>query len=66
MLEYNLKQFCIICVDCAGCHEDLKEGQALIALDRQWHVWCFKCHTCSAVLHGEYMGKLVSTLITFY
>ncbi|XKL66403.1 hypothetical protein PGB90_009823 [Kerria lacca] len=43
--------------DCAGCHEDLKEGQALIALDRQWHVWCFKCHTCNVVLHGEYMGK---------
>ncbi|XP_065215240.1 actin-binding LIM protein 3-like isoform X3 [Planococcus citri] len=43
--------------DCAGCRDDLKEGQALIALDRQWHVWCFKCHTCNAVLHGEYMGK---------
>lgn len=24
--------------DCAGCAEPLKEGQALIALDRQWHV----------------------------
>lgn len=28
--------------DCAGCGEALKEGQALIALDRQWHIWCFK------------------------
>jgi actin-binding LIM protein len=28
--------------DCAGCSEALKEGQALIALDRQWHIWCFK------------------------
>ncbi|KAG8224408.1 hypothetical protein J437_LFUL004014 [Ladona fulva] len=37
--------------------EELKEGQALIALDRQWHIWCFKCRTCDAVLHGEYMGK---------
>ncbi|XP_026273872.1 actin-binding LIM protein 1 isoform X6 [Frankliniella occidentalis] len=43
--------------ECAGCHEELKECQALIALDRQWHIWCFKCNTCDAVLHGEYMGK---------
>ncbi|XP_071441388.1 actin-binding LIM protein 2 isoform X3 [Hetaerina americana] len=43
--------------ECAGCKEELKEGQALIALDRQWHIWCFKCKTCDAVLHGEYMGK---------
>ncbi|XP_039291677.1 actin-binding LIM protein 3 [Nilaparvata lugens] len=43
--------------DCAGCRQDLKEGQALIALDRQWHIWCFKCKECGAVLHGEYMGK---------
>lgn len=43
--------------ECAGCREDLKEGQALIALDQQWHIWCFKCGTCRTVLHGEYMGK---------
>lgn len=28
--------------DCAGCGDQLKEGQALVALDRQWHVWCFR------------------------
>lgn len=28
---------------CAGCSEQLKEGQALIALDRQWHISCFRC-----------------------
>lgn len=27
---------------CAGCREQLKEGQALIALDRQWHISCFR------------------------
>lgn len=27
---------------CAGCREKLKEGQALIALDRQWHISCFR------------------------
>ncbi|XP_060529916.1 actin-binding LIM protein 3 isoform X3 [Cylas formicarius] len=43
--------------ECAGCKEDLKEGQVLVALDKSWHIWCFKCHTCGTVLHGEYMGK---------
>lgn len=43
--------------ECAGCREELKEGQALVALDQQWHIWCFKCGTCGTVLHGEYMGK---------
>ncbi|XP_035229700.1 actin-binding LIM protein 1-like [Stegodyphus dumicola] len=42
---------------CGGCNEELQEGQALIALDKQWHIWCFKCCTCGTVLHGEYMGK---------
>ncbi|XP_076049123.1 actin binding LIM protein Uncoordinated 115a isoform X5 [Oratosquilla oratoria] len=42
---------------CAGCKDELVEGQALIALDQQWHIWCFKCATCGVVLHGEYMGK---------
>uniref|UniRef100_A0A182QPJ1 Actin-binding LIM protein 1 n=1 Tax=Anopheles farauti TaxID=69004 RepID=A0A182QPJ1_9DIPT len=43
--------------DCAGCGQQLKEGQALIALDRQWHIWCFKCNACGTTLNGEYMGK---------
>ncbi|XP_017091878.2 actin-binding LIM protein 3 isoform X5 [Drosophila bipectinata] len=43
--------------DCAGCGELLKEGQALVALDRQWHVSCFRCKSCQVVLNGEYMGK---------
>jgi len=43
--------------DCTGCRKEIVDGQALIALDQQWHVWCFKCSTCNALLHGEYMGK---------
>uniref|UniRef100_A0AAG5D847 LIM zinc-binding domain-containing protein n=1 Tax=Anopheles atroparvus TaxID=41427 RepID=A0AAG5D847_ANOAO len=43
--------------ECAGCQQQLKEGQALIALDRQWHIWCFKCNACGTTLNGEYMGK---------
>lgn len=42
---------------CAGCSEELRDGQALVALDKQYHVWCFKCKACNALLHGEYMGK---------
>lgn len=44
-------------IECAGCQKELKEGQALVALERQWHIWCFKCGVCDAVLHGEYMGR---------
>ncbi|XP_074595560.1 actin binding LIM protein Uncoordinated 115a isoform X8 [Brevipalpus obovatus] len=42
---------------CWSCSQEIQEGQALIALDKQWHVWCFKCSSCKTVLHGEYMGK---------
>ena len=41
---------------CAGCSGLLRDGQALVALDKQYHIWCFKCTTCSVLLHGEYMG----------
>ncbi|XP_077297355.1 actin binding LIM protein Uncoordinated 115a isoform X2 [Arctopsyche grandis] len=43
--------------ECAGCNQELSEGQALVALDRQWHMWCFSCRACGCVLHGEYMGR---------
>ncbi|KAM3956509.1 actin binding LIM protein Uncoordinated 115a isoform 2-T2 [Aphomia sociella] len=43
--------------ECAGCGQELSEGQALVALDRQWHTWCFACGECGGVLHGEYMGR---------
>lgn len=43
-------------LECAGCGQELSEGQALVAIDQQWHIWCFKCGTCGVVLHGEYMG----------
>ena len=41
---------------CAGCGQQLREAQALVALDKQYHIWCFKCTACSVLLHGEYMG----------
>ncbi|XP_064177359.1 actin-binding LIM protein 1 isoform X15 [Anguilla rostrata] len=43
--------------NCAGCGRDIKNGQALLALERQWHLGCFKCKTCGKVLTGEYISK---------
>uniref|UniRef100_A0A6Q2YDF0 LIM zinc-binding domain-containing protein n=1 Tax=Esox lucius TaxID=8010 RepID=A0A6Q2YDF0_ESOLU len=42
---------------CGGCGEVIKQGQSLLALEKQWHVSCFKCHTCNMVLTGEYISK---------
>ncbi|XP_046732111.1 actin-binding LIM protein 1a isoform X3 [Silurus meridionalis] len=42
---------------CAGCGRDIKNGQALLALDKQWHLGCFKCKACCKVLTGEYISK---------
>ncbi|XP_040847991.1 actin-binding LIM protein 1 isoform X5 [Ochotona curzoniae] len=43
--------------NCAGCGRDIKNGQALLALDQQWHLGCFKCKSCGKVLTGEYISK---------
>ncbi|XP_054838152.1 actin-binding LIM protein 1 isoform X9 [Eublepharis macularius] len=43
--------------NCAGCGRDIKNGQALLALDKQWHLGCFKCKACAKVLTGEYISK---------
>ncbi|XP_028845668.1 actin-binding LIM protein 1 isoform X32 [Denticeps clupeoides] len=43
--------------NCIGCGRDIKNGQALLALDRQWHLGCFKCKACGKVLSGEYISK---------
>uniref|UniRef100_A0A4W3IUX1 Actin binding LIM protein 1a n=1 Tax=Callorhinchus milii TaxID=7868 RepID=A0A4W3IUX1_CALMI len=43
--------------NCAGCGRDIKNGQALLALERQWHLGCFKCKACGKVLTGEYISK---------
>ncbi|XP_031655077.1 actin-binding LIM protein 1-like isoform X2 [Oncorhynchus kisutch] len=42
---------------CTGCGRDIKNGQALLALERQWHLGCFKCKACQKVLTGEYISK---------
>ncbi|KAG9346838.1 hypothetical protein JZ751_007184 [Albula glossodonta] len=42
---------------CAGCKEEIKHGQSLLALEKQWHVSCFKCQTCNTMLTAEYISK---------
>ncbi|XP_048584794.1 actin-binding LIM protein 3 isoform X2 [Nematostella vectensis] len=41
---------------CAGCGEAIKGSQALLALEKQWHLWCFSCTKCHCLLSLEYMG----------
>ena len=52
---------CVCVPGCAGCGRDIKNGQALLALDTQWHLGCFRCRACSKVLSGEYISKWVLT-----
>lgn len=42
---------------CAGCGDEIKHGQSLLALEKQWHVSCFKCQSCGVGLTGEYISK---------
>ncbi|XP_028332170.1 actin-binding LIM protein 1-like isoform X3 [Gouania willdenowi] len=42
---------------CFGCGRDIMNGQALLALENQWHLGCFKCKACKKVLSGEYISK---------
>ncbi|XP_059846167.1 actin-binding LIM protein 3 isoform X2 [Hypanus sabinus] len=42
---------------CAGCGDEIRHGQSLLALEKQWHVSCFKCQSCGVVLTGEYISK---------
>ncbi|XP_035506482.1 actin-binding LIM protein 3 isoform X8 [Scophthalmus maximus] len=42
---------------CAGCAAEIKQGQSLLALEKQWHVSCFRCQTCNMALTGEYISK---------
>ncbi|KAL7989234.1 hypothetical protein Chor_011900 [Crotalus horridus] len=50
--------------ECAGCKEEIKQGQSLLALEKQWHVSCFKCQTCGIILTGEYISK--SSIIAMF
>uniref|UniRef100_A0A8D2CU68 Actin-binding LIM protein 2 n=1 Tax=Sciurus vulgaris TaxID=55149 RepID=A0A8D2CU68_SCIVU len=42
---------------CGGCGSEIKNGQALVALDKHWHLGCFKCKACGKLLNAEYISK---------
>ncbi|KAM4854441.1 actin-binding LIM protein 2 isoform 4-T4 [Thomomys bottae] len=42
---------------CGGCGLEITDGQALVALDKHWHLGCFKCKTCGKLLNAEYISK---------
>ncbi|XP_034861262.1 actin-binding LIM protein 2 isoform X10 [Mirounga leonina] len=42
---------------CGGCGTEIKSGQSLVALDKHWHLGCFKCETCGKQLDAEYISK---------
>ncbi|XP_048092227.1 actin-binding LIM protein 2 isoform X11 [Alosa alosa] len=43
--------------NCCGCGKDFKNEQSLVALDKHWHLGCFKCKVCNKVLNAEYISK---------
>uniref|UniRef100_A0A3B4B8S0 Actin-binding LIM protein 2 n=1 Tax=Periophthalmus magnuspinnatus TaxID=409849 RepID=A0A3B4B8S0_9GOBI len=43
--------------DCCGCGKEFKNEQSLVALDKHWHLGCFKCKVCNKVLNAEYISR---------
>uniref|UniRef100_A0A3Q3VR23 Uncharacterized protein n=1 Tax=Mola mola TaxID=94237 RepID=A0A3Q3VR23_MOLML len=44
-------------VHCCGCGKEFKNEQSLVALDKHWHLGCFKCKVCNKVLNAEYISR---------
>ncbi|XP_029942257.1 actin-binding LIM protein 2 isoform X4 [Salarias fasciatus] len=43
--------------NCCGCGKEFRNEQSLVALDKHWHLGCFKCQVCNKVLNAEYISK---------
>ncbi|XP_057215174.1 actin-binding LIM protein 2 isoform X11 [Triplophysa rosa] len=43
--------------NCCGCGKEFENEQSLVALDKHWHLGCFKCKVCNKVLNAEYISK---------
>nr|XP_020661448.1 actin-binding LIM protein 2 isoform X3 [Pogona vitticeps] len=43
--------------NCGNCGSEIKNGQSLVALDKHWHLTCFKCKICGKLLNAEYISK---------
>ncbi|XP_036183864.1 actin-binding LIM protein 2 isoform X8 [Myotis myotis] len=42
---------------CGGCGTEIQSGQSLVALDKHWHLGCFRCKACGKELSAEYISK---------
>ncbi|XP_026078379.1 actin-binding LIM protein 2-like isoform X4 [Carassius auratus] len=42
--------------NCCGCGKEFKNEQSLVALEKHWHLGCFKCKVCNKVLNAEYIS----------
>ncbi|XP_054564335.1 actin-binding LIM protein 2 isoform X2 [Eptesicus fuscus] len=42
---------------CGGCGAEIGNGRSLVALDRHWHLGCFRCKTCGKELNAEYISR---------
>lgn len=59
--------FCLaLSADCCGCGKEFKNEQSLVALDKHWHLGCFKCKVCNKVLNAEYISKLVPLFLFMF
>uniref|UniRef100_A0ACB8E7B8 Uncharacterized protein n=1 Tax=Sphaerodactylus townsendi TaxID=933632 RepID=A0ACB8E7B8_9SAUR len=56
-LDFCLAGVWAMAGDCGGCDCEIKNGQSLVALDKHWHLTCFKCKICGKVLNAEYISK---------
>ncbi|XP_056299017.1 actin-binding LIM protein 2 isoform X2 [Pseudoliparis swirei] len=43
--------------NCCGCGKEFKNEPSLVALEKHWHLGCFKCKVCNKVLNAEYISK---------
>ncbi|XP_017583021.1 PREDICTED: actin-binding LIM protein 2 [Corvus brachyrhynchos] len=57
IVEYGSLILDFSLADCGGCGSEIKNGQSLVALDKHWHLGCFKCNTCGKLLNAEYISK---------
>ncbi|XP_065175161.1 actin-binding LIM protein 3-like [Sycon ciliatum] len=42
---------------CPECKDIVEMGQGLLAVDKVWHVWCFRCKICHIDLTSKYIVK---------
>ncbi|XP_023375444.1 actin-binding LIM protein 2 [Pteropus vampyrus] len=55
-LDWSFIQMLMKMQSCGGCGTEIKNGQSLVALDKHWHLGCFKCKTCGKQLNPDQLA----------